>query len=210
MINRSCLTSLAAVVLVSACAEAPIAPLTAPAGLTPLARRDAAKPPTELSNVFRYWDDRYGFFIADVESGLILVEGAPLDPRTYWMCPGGTSGTSGKNYQEVGRRKGVIHNLVTGDDVTLHVYPLSAFVGGDPLSFICGASPIAIGTGRVHVTDSDLYGNSGHASAFTISMHGTVTMLATGERLRASGTYHHVYFPDTQRFEIKTITVRLH
>jgi len=208
-VTRRILLAAASALLLSACADAPSAPAAYPDGSLS-GRPNAAKAPAELPNVFRYWDDRYGFFIADPASGLILVEGAPLDPRTYWMCPGGTSGTSGKTYQQVGLRQGVIHNLVVGDDVTLHVYLLSDYVGGDPLSFLCGATPIAVGTGDVRVTDNDILGTSGRRNSFGTSMHGTVTLLATGETLRASGTFHQLYFPETAAIDVKVSTVRLH
>lgn len=193
--------------LLAACSDAS-APPTAPA-VAPVAARGIANAPGELPNLIRYWDDRYGFFILDEEAGLILVEGAPLDPRTYWMCPGGTAGTSGKTYQEVGIRQGVVRSLVVGMDVALHVYRASDFVGGNPLSFICGADPIAIGSGEVRVTDNDLYWTSNHRNAVGIMMHGTVTWLATGETMRASGTYRHVYDPRTASIDVVTSTVRL-
>jgi hypothetical protein len=192
----------------SACADTPSAPVSS-IGAPTAPRLGLANAPAESGNVLRYTDNLYGIFIADPESGLILVSGAPTVPSNYWMCPGGTEGTSTTTHQEVVTRDGVVRKIVVGKDVTLTVYRYSDFVGGDPLSFICGATPIATGTGRVMLTDNDYYGTAGRVNTAGIRMHGTVTMLASGERLNASGDFHITWVPFTD--DVKTLreTVRL-
>jgi hypothetical protein len=208
MPRRPLLTLAALSLFGSACADAPSAPL-ASVGAPAAPRLGIANAPAEAGNVLRYSENLYGFFLVDAESGLILVSGAPTVPSNYWMCPGGTEGTSTRTYQDVRLRDGVVRRLVVGKDVTLTVYRYSDFVGGDPLSFICGATPIATGTGRVMLTDNDYYGTAGRVNTAGIRMHGTVTMLASGERLNASGDFHITWVPFTD--DVKTLreTVRL-
>ncbi len=162
-----------------------------------------ANGPAELFNVIRFSTNDGGFFIVDERTGLIVVEGLPADPKTLFLCEGGTNPASTLTWQMVGWLRGVIHAHLVGEDVSVHVYRLSDLVGGFPDPFLhlwCTGTPIAAGTGRGRVVDNDFFGTGGKNNAVTFQIRGTVTDLRTGELLRVQARAQTVQnlagFPD--------------
>lgn len=190
-----------------ACADSPTAPGMDDA--SPGARLSASGRPTALPNVVRYGDDTGGFFVDDPVSGIVAVEGLPLDPRTLFICPGGTAYASPLTIQDVGQKQGVSHRLIKGRDVGIHLYRAGDYTG-DILALICGATPYAVGTGDIVVTANDYDGVSGHRSHYGINFRGTVTETATGETLRVTALAQATYDPATGSYDGRTTAVRTH
>lgn len=149
-------------------------------------------------NVLRYADNTVGFFIDDFETGLIAVQGLTPDPRDHGAC-GGTELGATLAVQEVGLLRDLIHRHVRGDDVAIHVFSLSGFEG-DLLGLICNETPIAVGAGRLVVTEN------AHSAGY--HMQGTLTELATGDPVRLTAFARQMVLPDGT-LRIMTTFVRL-
>jgi hypothetical protein len=163
-----------------------------------------ANAPPELFNVIRFSTNDGGFFVVDEKTGLIVVEGLPTDPNTFFLCEGETNPASTLNWQTVGWLRGVIHAHLVGEDVNVHVFRLSDLdlgFPGDPFVHLwCTGTPIAAGTGRAKVLDNDSFGTGGKTNAVTFEIRGRVTDLSTGDLLRVQARGHIVQdlagFPD--------------
>jgi hypothetical protein len=163
-----------------------------------------ANGPSELPNVIRFSSNDGGFFIPDDNSGLIVVEGLPTDPRTLFLCEGQTNPASTLNWQTIGWLRDVIHVQQVGKDVNVHVYRLSDVdfnFPGDPfLHLWCTGTPIAAGTGRARAIDNDFFATGGKNNAVSIQIRGMVTDPQTDELLRLKAGFHVVQniagFPD--------------
>jgi hypothetical protein len=128
--------------------------------------------PNELPNVFRF-EGQFATGIQDPETDLFAFAGLPDSPKMSAACLGGTEPFATVDIQFVGELQEVIHRLVVGGDVNLHVYRLTGFMG------FCRSTPIAQGIGRVMNTDNDLLAlTSGFpgADAWGFRMNGQVTL----------------------------------
>lgn len=150
------------------CAADSVGPPTIP--LQP--RLSAVTGGPEFPNVVRFQGE-FVFAIQDPETDLIALAGAPDDPAAAVPC-GGDEPFATVDFQEAGVRQGVIHALVKGDDVNLHVYQRSTFVNP------CVSSPIAVGEGRLMYVDNDLFASGTRANSWGFRMGGDVTLVGGG------------------------------
>ncbi|HEU4747633.1 MAG TPA: hypothetical protein VFS56_03965, partial [Gemmatimonadaceae bacterium] len=127
---------------------------------------------SEFPNVVRF-EGQFVFFIFDPETGLVALAGAPDDPAQAAPC-GGDEPFATVDFQEAGVRQGVIHALVKGDEVNLHVFQLSTFVNA------CVSTPIASGKGRLMYTDNDVFLSGTRANSWGFRMGGDVTLVGGG------------------------------
>ena len=169
--------------LLFACSDAPAGPDPAPAA----PRFSFLNGPDELPNVFRF-ETEFVVLIFDPVTGLVALAGAPDDPSEAVPC-GGTEPFAFVAVQEAGVIQDVLHGLVVGPEVNLHVYDFATFV--DP----CVSTPIAQGTGRVMYTDNDLFNAGPGANSWGFRMHGDVTLLS-GERAHLVASNHFIIWPD--------------
>lgn len=153
-----------------ACSDVPAGPDPAPAA----PRFNFLNGPSQLPNVVRY-QDQFFVFIFDPETGLIALAGAPDDPREAFLCPGGTEPFALVAVQDAGLIQDVIHALVVGPEVNLHVYDFATFTNA------CVSTPIAQGTGRVMYTDNDRFATGSRTNAWGFRMHGEVTLASNGD-----------------------------
>jgi hypothetical protein len=172
-----------------ACNDAPAGPDLAPTA----PRFDFLNGPSELPNIFRY-ETQFFVFIFDPQTGLIGLAGAPDDPRQAVPC-GGTEPFAIVAVQEAGVIQDVLHGLVVGPEVNLHVYDFATFVNA------CVSTPIAQGTGRVMYTDNDFFNTGPGANAWGFRMHGTVT-LATGGDAQLTAHNRFIIYPNGEFLRI--------
>lgn len=135
-------------------------------------RFDVVAASPEFPNVVRF-QDQFVFSIQDPETDLIAFAGAPDDPAQAVPC-GGDQPFAIVDFQDAGVRQGVIHRLVTGDDVNLHVFRLSTFVSP------CVSIPIAVGEGRLMYVDNDTFLSGTRANSWGFRMGGDVTLVGGG------------------------------
>lgn len=135
-------------------------------------RLTAAASGPEFPNVIRFQDE-FVFGIQDAVTDLIAIAGLPDDPTQERGCDG-SEPYAIVDIQEAGVRQGVLHTLVKGDEVNLHVYQLSTFVSP------CESSPIAVGEGRIMYVDNDLFGSGTRGNSWGYRMGGDVTLVGGG------------------------------
>jgi hypothetical protein len=169
-------------VLFFACSDAAVGPEAAPAP-----RLNFLNGPNELPNVFRYQTEFFTF-IFDPQTGFIAVAGAPEDPRQAVPC-GGTEPFAIVAVQETGVIQDVIHGLVVGPEVNLHVYDFATFTDA------CVSIPIAQGTGRVMYTDNDFFNTGPGANSWGFRMEGEVT-LVSGEEANLVAHNRFIIWPN--------------
>lgn len=135
-------------------------------------RLDVGTAGPEFPNVVRF-EGEFVFFIFDPETDLVALAGAPDDPAAAFPC-GGDQPFAIVDFQEAGVRQGVIHALVKGDEVNLHVFRLSTFVNP------CVSSPIAVGEGRLMYVDNDAFLSGTRGNSWGFRMEGDVTLVGGG------------------------------
>lgn len=171
------------------CAVDSTGPPTAPLR----ARLDIATAGPEFPNVVRFQGE-FVFAIQDPETDLIAFAGLPDDPWQDTFC-GGSEPYAIVDFQESGHRQEVIHALVRGDEVNLHVFQRSTFVD-------CVSSPIAVGEGRLMYVDNDLFASGTRANSWGFRMGGTVSLVGGGSahlmahnrfQILPDGTFRRVF-----------------
>jgi hypothetical protein len=130
-----------------------------------------------LPNVIRY-QDQYAFGIQDPETNLLVWAGLPASPMLSAACLGGSEPYATVDVQDAGLLQNVVHRVVNGGDVNLHVYTRNGFRD------FCLSAPIAQGIGRMTYVDNDVFdvvsGFPG-ANAWGFRMEGPVTFTAGGQ-----------------------------
>jgi hypothetical protein len=148
----------------------------------------------EFPNVVRFQGE-FVFAIADTETDLIAFAGLPDDPMQSAFC-GGDEPFAIVDFQEAGVQQGVIHALVKGDEVNLHVYQFSTLEGP------CVSSPIAEGKGRVMLLDNDVFVTGSGANSWGFRMGGDVSLVGGGSahlmahnrfQILPDGTFRRVF-----------------
>lgn len=132
----------------------------------------AATAGPEFPNVVRFQGE-FVFSIQDPTTDLIAWAGAPDDPAAAIPC-GGDQPFAIVDFQDAGVRQDVIHRLVKGDPVNLHVFRLSTFVNP------CVSSPIAVGEGRLMYVDNDAFLSGSGTNSWGFRMGGEVTLVGGG------------------------------
>jgi hypothetical protein len=179
--KRSLALAPAIAALLLACSDAP-------GGSTPFAPEfNFLNGPSELPNVFRF-EDQFVALIFDPQTGLVALAGAPADPAAAVPC-GGSEPFAVVQFQDAGQIRAVIHSLVVGPEVNLHVYDLATFINP------CVSTPIAQGTGRFMYTDNDVFVTGSGADAFGFRMHGEVT-LTSGESAHLEAHNRFIIWPN--------------
>lgn len=130
-------------------------------------------------NVFRTAEG-FVFGLPDDESGLIAWVGLPTDPTDAFEC-GGDQDFQLTPLQAAGWRQ-AFNVLAVAKDMNIHVYDINNFAGGT-----CVAPVIASGTGHMVYTDNDWLNSGPGANAFGLSIHGILTTVPGGERVRVTG-----------------------
>jgi hypothetical protein len=145
---------------------------TGPPAAPLLPRLVATTAGPEFPNVVRFQGE-FVFAIADTETDLFVIAGLPDDPTQSAFC-GGDEPFAIVDFQEAGVQQGVIHALVKGDEVNLHVYQFSTFVSP------CVSTPIAVGTGRIMYLDNDVFVTGSGANSWGFRIGGEVSLVGGG------------------------------
>ena len=178
--------------LLTACDDTGTGPLPLPA-----AGYNFTNAPAELPNVLRSGGRVISAFF-DLEQDMLVVAGAPEDPRTDRLC-GGTELRQFIPVQWVGDLADLVKQLAMLDAINILVYqPVPA----GPDVALCATEPMATGTGRLLRTDNDFRGVFGRANAVFEHVQGTV-LLTDGGLARLSARFHALGSPagDLRRFE---------
>jgi hypothetical protein len=159
-------------------------------------------PPAELPNVFRYSGEG-AFGVADAETDLFALAGFPDDPTQITDCGGPGAAFNTFYVQEAGQLRNVIHQIVKGDNVNIHVYRFSTFV--DP----CTSKPIARGTGSLLYHDSDVLVTGNGTDSYGVGIYGTVA-LTNGQTAKLwARNLWHVYPDGTVRRIFRRVTMNV-
>jgi hypothetical protein len=143
--------------------------------------------PSELPNVFRF-GTQFVTAIFDPQTGLVALAGAPADPAAAVPC-GGDDPFAFVAVQDAGVIQDVLHRLVVGPEVNLHVYDFATFINP------CVSTPIAQGTGRVMYVDNDAFNAGPGANSWGFRMHGEVT-LTSGESAHLEAHNRFIIWPN--------------
>src|SRR3989442_11983308 len=148
------------------------------AGPAPSAQFDFMNGPSDLPNVFR-GDSVLLFVWADVSTNYVIVVNAPTGGVHALRRCGGALTPEPQPVQTVGEMQDVMRQLRLLRDVNIHVYsPVPAGFSG--FMSLCGATPIAQGTGNLTSTDNDRLVTGNGANAFGFRAEGTVDLVAGG------------------------------
>ena len=163
-------------------------------GATPATGPDAPAPafdftngPAELPNVIRLEEQGGVGVIFDAERDLLLFVGLPEDPTDAVDC-GGTEPFATNSVQIIGLLQEVLMVLVKSEP-NLHVYQASTFTD------FCTSEPIAVGQGRLVVTDNDILVSGTRTNSFGANVTGQVA-LASGGTATVSAHARFVIHPD--------------
>ena len=153
-----------------------------------------------------------GFFILfndDRASRLVSLVRAPDPPGDVIPC-GGAQGLDEADLQQVFHDGGAINMLLTGEDVSVHVYErapfLAALFGGGLCNAMLTVSPLARGSGDFTAHDNDAFFSGTRTNAFGWSIRGTVVAVAGGEAFRYHNEYHGAVAADG---ELRHLTSRI-
>jgi len=159
-------------------------------------------PPAELPNVFRYSGEAL-FGVIDPETDLWAFAGFPDDPTQLTDCGGPGAVFSTFYVQDAGQLRNVIHEIVKGDEVNIHVYRFSTFV--DP----CTSEPIARGKGSLLYHDSDLLVTGNGTDSFGVGIYGTVTLTSGQTAKLWARNLWHIYPDGTVRRIFRRVTMNV-
>ncbi len=146
-----------------ACGEVPPTAQTPTSPAAPSVRPDFMNGPASLPNVVRFSGGAFGLGIQDPVSGLAVY----LD----WPCPG--QGVP-VDYQQVGQLSDALHELA------MQTVPVLVYRG--PHS-VCVSPPLASGTGKLMLLDSDYYQTGNGAKFFSLRLNGQVDLATGGHAL---------------------------
>ena len=159
-------------------------------------------PPAELPNVLRYSGES-AFTLIDTETDLRAFAGLPDDPTQLADCGGPGAAFNTFYAQDAGVLRNVIHEIVKGDDVNIHIYRLSTYV--DP----CTSAPIARGKGSVLYHDNDLILTGTGTDSYGVGIYGTVT-LTNGQSAKVwARNLWHIYPDGTVRRIFRRVTMNV-
>ena len=137
--------------------------------------------PDELPNILRQ-EFAFAVSIVDPATGLRAIAGLPTVPASHISCQAlGPQFTGTENFQLHDEQlvgDGPVVYLNNTDDVNLHVYRISTFMG------FCRSVVYAQGVGKVIGTDNDFTGTGPRSNPFSVHLTGDVTIVATGETAR--------------------------
>jgi len=197
------LLTLAAVAMFAACSES-VDPMGTDASL------NFSNGP-ESPGPFVVREVEIGFFILfndDRASRLVSLVRAPDPPGDVIPCGGG-QGLDEADLQQVFHDRGAINMLLTGKDVSVHVYErapfLAALFGGGLCNAMLTVSPLARGSGNFTAHDNDAFFSGTRTNAFGWSIRGTV-VAAEGEEFRYHNEYHGAVASDG---ELRHLTSRI-
>jgi hypothetical protein len=163
--------------------------------------------PLDLPNVFR-GDSALFFAWADESRDMVIAINAPAAGAHEFRRCGGTRMPDLQPVQTVGELHDVMRQLRLLRDVNIHIYhPIpTGFVG---LPQLCGARPIATGSGNVTSTDNDRLNEGSGANTFGFRAQGRV-VLEDGGGAQVSGVRQSVISPDGVCCKVLVSTVVLH
>jgi hypothetical protein len=183
--RSSILVTVAASLILGACDEtAPAGPTEMPGAGPALSFANAPSTP----NVYRT-EDAFVFGIPDVDRALLAWVGLPEDPTDAIEC-GGTLDFDLVPIQNAGMLGEAFNVLALSREVHIHLYDLDTFTD------TCVDTPLAVGTGRVTMTDNDALNAGPGANSFGPRVQGTVTYLSSGETARFAGQSLLLNMPD--------------
>jgi hypothetical protein len=189
------------VIALAGCENSPNAPVTENGP-----RFDYLNGPDDLPNVSRF-EQRYTVNFTDPTVGLRLFAGLPTVPSSHINCRvfgfTGSERFQLRPIQQVGADEGPIVQLITDDDVNVHIYQTSTFMG------FCRSTIYAQGVVRMTATDNDLFFESGHTNVWGWHFTGTVTILATGEEKQLNAVFRFLSNPQTGEFKILRRDIQL-
>jgi hypothetical protein len=125
------------------------------------------------ANVIRF-RDQFAVGIFDPETDLVAYAGLSSNPDDLADC-GGVEPYQSADFQYVGLLQDAIKALAKSNQINLHVFRFSTFVG-------CGSVPIAKGVGRVTYTDSDAFYTGGKNDSWGFRIEGPVNFVEGGAR----------------------------
>ncbi|PYO38167.1 MAG: hypothetical protein DMD29_14090 [Gemmatimonadetes bacterium] len=139
---------------------------------------DFTNGPSDLPNVFR-GDSILLFVWPDYTTNLVIAVNAPDGGVSSLRRCGSSLRPEPQPVQTVGEMQDVMRQLRLLRDVNIHVYsPVPAGFSG--FMSLCGATPIAQGTGNLISTDNDRLVTGNGANAFGFRAEGTVDLVAGG------------------------------
>jgi hypothetical protein len=204
------LTLLAALggTLLAGCESAPTQSATSTVALRAAPSATADK----TSNIVQFAFP-YVFGIFDEETQLLAVLGLPAD-ATQWEGCGGTLPGELFSFKAAGAKSGVFKVLGKDADVAIQVFRTTgqsedSFGDFNITPFVCVTEPIAVGTGRVRLTDNDGAGTGGGNNVINISLIGTLTDVATGGLVRLTATHQFMQDLSTGQFTLKRLDGRV-